>query len=384
MATRFYLPSSGAAAVSPSWTSTWTTTTSTRYAMATAKAGTGMSTVNKTSASSANQNHGMVQYVSAPIQETTFSSPTYKLQIRASESDGGDHLFVSVAAKVVSNDGVVLRGTLFDVTRDNTEFALSLVNRQWTLTGSGTVYAMNGDRLVLELGIGGDPLVANVHNGNLRIGDSAGSDLAENNSSTTDNNPWWELSTNVSFMSAAPEKGFALGVATSNYDMANPSNAAAATWSNPTNAYSLNGSNASVVLAAHGSRYLSLYGWGFSVPTGATITGVMVETYGNVSSGTLNVGINLYDDGTDSGTGSGISLNHSWNSLTIWRTVGGSSELWSRSITPALVNDTLWAVVMYTDASSSLTWNLDQLRMTVFYSEVTSRPSSLLLLGVSG
>lgn len=383
MATRFYLPSSGTAEVSPSWTSTWSTTTSNRFVMSTTKAGTAMTTFDKASSSSANQDHAIVQYVSAPIQEVAFSSPTYKLQVRGRQDFVDDNLFVSVTARVVSNDGVVLRGTLFAVTRDNTEFTTSLVNRQWTLTGSGTVNAMNGDRLVLEVGVGGDPGPDNTHTGHLRLGDSAGSDLAEDNSTTTDNNPWWELSTNVLFMSAVPDKRLQIGVATSNNDLDGWSGLPEAVWSNRANAYALDGANASVVLAGYGTRSLALYGWGFSVPTSATIDGFMVETYGN-STSFINVASTiLFEDPIAPDRIVGI-LNISYNTSTIWRTIGGSSDLWSASITPAKVNSSLWTVAIRTDNTGSLTWNLDQVRATVFYTLPPSRPSSMLLLGVSG
>jgi hypothetical protein len=141
------------------------------------------------------------QWVSDPILAQTISAQTVSAQMRAREDDSENSLFLAVGIRVVSNDGSTVRGTVLAVTRGGTQLAVhasTLTNRQVSAT-STSVTAQDGDRIVIEIGAGGDPTVSTTHNFALRIGDNAASDLATGNSGTTDNNPWVEFANTITF-----------------------------------------------------------------------------------------------------------------------------------------------------------------------------------------
>ena len=68
-------------------------------------------------------------------------------------------------------------------------------------TSAATNYTtVAGDYLVLEVGVGGDPAVGFNHESGMRFGDAAASDLPEDNTDTTDLNPWVQLTDTLTFV----------------------------------------------------------------------------------------------------------------------------------------------------------------------------------------
>ena len=207
MATRFYLPSSGSAEVAVTPSASWGDTTQAESAKAcvTAKIASALTTITSDDNNNADLDVLKQQYVSDPIAAQTLSAQTIKYQIRASEVDAGFNLFTAIGIRVVSNDGSSVVGTVIDVTRDGLELAVgTLTNRQFSAT-SGAVSASDGDRIVIELGAGGDPAGGGDHDFSLRIGDAAGADLAEDDTSTTDNDPWVEFANTITFQTLPPQ-----------------------------------------------------------------------------------------------------------------------------------------------------------------------------------
>lgn len=200
MATRFYLPSSGAAAVSPSYTAGWEDTTiASRLKCVTTKISSAMTTVSFTDADATNRDVLFRQYVSDPIVGQVISSQTIKFQIRAKERATTCNLFTAWNIKVVSNDGSITRGTITNMERDATEASeTTLTNRQETST-STAVTAHSGDRIVIEIGMGGDPAAGSDHDSDISVGDDSGTDLAENDTDTAANNPWVEFANTLTF-----------------------------------------------------------------------------------------------------------------------------------------------------------------------------------------
>ena len=199
MATRFYLPSSGTAPVTPSYDAGWEDTSiAVRLNATTYKESTAMTTVSFADATNTNKDILFRQYITPPIVAQTIAAQTLKFQIRGAERIAGNNMFTAIGARVVSNDGITVVGTLLAVTKDGLEVDASttLENRLFSATTT-QVIANEGDRIVIEIGTGGDP--ANTggadHDSDLRIGDVAASDLAEDDTTTTDNNPWVEFTT---------------------------------------------------------------------------------------------------------------------------------------------------------------------------------------------
>jgi len=125
-----------------------------------------------------------------------------KWQARANEDNADANLYLSLCIRVCSNDGTTIRGTILSLTRDDVEFdSTTYVNRQFTATSdSGDINAQEGDRIVIEIGQGGDPVGGGSHNdGAVGVGDNASTDLPENDTETAAYNPWVELADTLDF-----------------------------------------------------------------------------------------------------------------------------------------------------------------------------------------
>ncbi len=196
--TRFYLPSSGAAAVSPSFSADWEDTSiAARLATVTTKIGSAATQVDFGDSSSANRDILFRQYVSAGLAVQTITAQIVEIQIRAKQVLFTSNMFLSWGVKAVSNDGTTLRGTLVAVHRDDLALAMILTNREDFAT-STPVTLQDGDRLVFEIGTGGIPLTD--HDSSLSIGDDqGGSDLPHDDVTTTVADPWIQFSQAIAF-----------------------------------------------------------------------------------------------------------------------------------------------------------------------------------------
>ena len=205
MATRLYLPASAAATpITPTPDAAWEDTSILARAMtSTAVISDPMATVSFTDADETNKDILFRQWISEPLTagQTITGSQALKAQVRGKEGGGGNNLFLTLGIRVIAANGTTVQKVVLAPTRDDVELATAtLTNRQFTATSAATNYTtVTGDRLCIELGTGGDPLTANNHNSDLRLGDAAASDLAENDTSTTDDNPWVQLTDTLTF-----------------------------------------------------------------------------------------------------------------------------------------------------------------------------------------
>ena len=206
MTTRFYLRDTQGAGnrpvpITPDVDSAWEATISTgleriRILPGAAKSNQAFTTSIHSDTDNTNQDVVYKQYI-APLTagETITGAQALKFQIRAQETANNNNLFTSCGIRVIAADGVTVRKTVIAVTRDGTEMSsTTLLNRQWAETSvAGDYTILQGDFLVIEVGVGGDPSGPNSHSSSLRFGDNSGSDLPEDNTSTDDFNPWVEL-----------------------------------------------------------------------------------------------------------------------------------------------------------------------------------------------
>jgi hypothetical protein len=143
------------------------------------------------------------QYVSDPLVAQTISgSGTVKGQIRVYEINALAEYCRGIIIKVVSNDGLTLRGTLLSHFPSSleSEFATSLTNRFFPNSQSlSEVVAQDGDRIVIEIGVRSFNTITSAYNAYFRFGDAAASDLPEDETSTSDYNPWVEFSQTLDF-----------------------------------------------------------------------------------------------------------------------------------------------------------------------------------------
>jgi hypothetical protein len=210
MATRFYLPSAGAAAVSPAFGSWNQTTGADRLKCVTTKI---ISTLtNKVQASADVVSNDLVrQYVSDPLAAVTVSG-TVQGVIRSLEASSLHDLCAQCLIRIVSNDGGTFRGTLynFDNAALSNEFPITTAANRGFPRGSvaaaktlSAIAASANDRLVIEIGWR-EAISGEGANGTLRFGDSSGTDLAVNETGTLDNNPWIEFSQTLTFAGGTP------------------------------------------------------------------------------------------------------------------------------------------------------------------------------------
>lgn len=205
--TRFYLPSSGAADVSPPFTlqASWNETDNAdRLKMVTTRINSAMTSKSEGKANTANTRQLVRQYVSDPLEAQTIASTvTVKGTIRVNESAANDNIDkVSLKLIVVSNDGQTLRCTLLGLGDygPTNEWATSLTARRIadgdTISAACSVTA--GDRVVIELGFNNTTAGTSI-TGTENFGDDAGTDLGDNETDTAANNPFLEVSQTLTF-----------------------------------------------------------------------------------------------------------------------------------------------------------------------------------------
>lgn len=141
-------------------------------------------------------------------------------------------------------------------------------------------------------------------------------------------------------------------------------------WVTPENAVASDNvySNSFLTLALPQSHYLKATGFGFSIPTTATITGVLVEVEGK---STIGENVNLSGklvksdviDGTQQSAVSPFPTSDAYMSL------GSSSNLWGLTLTPSNINASDFGVAVNASAADFAdTASIDYIRITVFYS----------------
>jgi hypothetical protein len=193
--TQLWLPSTGAAAVSPAFDSWSSTSGATRLASVLTKISSAMTNFAVNNGGSANPNKLDLQFVSGPLAAQTISG-TVKCYARALRGGSTTQWKTRISIRVCNNAGSSFTGTLLTLGAfgNNTILNTSLRNMAFAISGTSlTSLAINdGDRLVVELGAnnggnGADTLTIN-------FGDNSATDLGENETDTAANNPWIEFS----------------------------------------------------------------------------------------------------------------------------------------------------------------------------------------------
>lgn len=210
--TRLYLPSTGAAAVNPSFSAGWEDTGGAdRIALATAAGGSTAQTGKTVTDANNTIDTDLLarQYVSPPLNGAQTISGTIKGQVKASESANPQNAFPQMTVYVVSNDGLTVRGTAMAMHSSalSSEFSTSNVNRKFPLAALSpvtlsSVSASDCDRIVIEYGSRNNSTGTGATI-TLVFGDDSASDLAENETQSTTADPWVEFSATISFRAEA-------------------------------------------------------------------------------------------------------------------------------------------------------------------------------------
>lgn len=120
------------------------------------------------------------------------------------------------------------------------------------------------------------------------------------------------------------------------------------------------------------SNYLKVTNFGFTVPSGATIDGILLEIKRRRASSGGNTADNivkLVKGGTVSGTDHAATSTTYPTTLT-YASYGGSSDLWGLSLTDTDVNDSTFGAVLSVNKQTGGKINVvtvDTMRITVYY-----------------
>ncbi len=151
-------------------------------------------------------------------------------------------------------------------------------------------------------------------------------------------------------------------------------------WISPGNAVSSNDVRATAgIVSGDPSNYLLATAFGFSIPAGATIDGIIVEW----EKRNIDVGINDIADnairivkGGTIGTTDKSSLDN-WTVADAYKSYGSSSDLWGLSWTVAEINATGFGAALSAQSLGALTADaeVDHVRITVYYTAETTPPT---------
>jgi hypothetical protein len=140
-----------------------------------------------------------------------------------------------------------------------------------------------------------------------------------------------------------------------------------APWTNPGD-FVNSSAFATASLTANSTQLMLANGTGFTVPAGATITGIVISLKGNYSgSGNNTVTLQLATNGFAVGT----PLTFAVGSTSATYTKGSSLYQWGTTFTPTTVNGTELGVFASASSTGSGTISLNNLLVTVYYTTGT-------------
>ena len=161
--------------------------------------------------------------------------------------------------------------------------------------------------------------------------------------------------------------------------MADDATVGTVAWSNPDRAKSLADGNATAVLSSLGvSHYLKATNFGFSIPTGATIDGILAEINKNFAGGYFPKDNSVKIVTSDGTLGSEDKANTDNWPFGTYISYGASNDLWNESWSDTDINDADFGVVI---SAKDTTGNklypfICHIRITVYYTEAeTSNPT---------
>jgi len=208
MATRLYLPASGSAplgslAVDGGWEQT---TGLVRRPCYTSKQNTSLANDARTWASASTQDWCWLQYQSPQMSYgySWTTSDTISMVIRVLEGNSACNDHLAYVVKVVSADGITVRGTVGAFFSTSTEWGTSAATRIHSArtNGASNFTSYPGDRIIIEIGSHG-VTPSTSYTQTMRLGDPSGTnDFALTSGLTTDLCPWVELSRLVAFGNA--------------------------------------------------------------------------------------------------------------------------------------------------------------------------------------
>lgn len=160
--------------------------------------------------------------------------------------------------------------------------------------------------------------------------------------------------------------------------LADDSGVGTQTWNNTGNAGASDDSYADVsLLFGQTSHYLKATNFGFAIPSGATIDGIVVaiEKSATVGSSVVDSQVRIVKGGTIGATDKASGTN--WPTTDAYSTYGSSSDLWGETWTHTDINaSTFGAALSAAWVANTPTANVDHIRITVHYTDPATGSSS--------
>ena len=147
-------------------------------------------------------------------------------------------------------------------------------------------------------------------------------------------------------------------------------------WVNTNNILTANGIVSSVAFTGSGnSNYLQGSNYGFSIPNGVVVNGIVVEIHRRTSSvsGGRSVRdniVSLVKNGTITGNNKATTTNYTTTLTTA--TYGSATDLWGTTWTAADINATNFGAVLAVTATNNPTVSIDYIRITVHFTPAPS------------
>ncbi len=223
MATRFYFSAATTPPNSPGFEAWTRTSEGVRRKMDPTKDGAAMTnfTAWANAAAGANTTALFAQFASRPLKAGIVftASESYKCVVRCQESAANDNINRTPSCVKIYN-GTTLKRTRIDLGAhgpNTTEWNTSLRNKQ-LLDGDASIApdytTVIGDYLVLEVGGQVDATGGTSVTGTMSIGSNSATDLAENETGTVADNPWFETSLTLHFDEIVQPSTLALATTT--------------------------------------------------------------------------------------------------------------------------------------------------------------------------
>lgn len=148
-------------------------------------------------------------------------------------------------------------------------------------------------------------------------------------------------------------------------------------WSNPNNAKVSDNVYATAIYnnAVDDAHYLKATNFGFSIPAGATINGILVEVQkklGNAAESAVDQFVKIVKGGAVGATNKADTTTE-WSTTEAYKSYGGSSDLWGTTWTPTDINASNFGFVITPQggAGASVDAQVDHIRITVYYTETS-------------
>lgn len=204
MSTKLYFQSTASSPITPAVSSSWDYSISAfaRYPTSITKASQAMTFISLDGNGDASDNdYCFGQWISGALAAQTIGGTDVyvKIQMRCMEEAARVNAFLTATVRILSGDGTTVRGTVCALTRDNTEMVATTnealaTNRAWAISSTTAVSAQEGDRIVIEVGSGGDPSSGsggNSHDSDICVGDASSTDLTiDDDMEVANNNPY--------------------------------------------------------------------------------------------------------------------------------------------------------------------------------------------------